>query len=281
MVISLARYLFAFSAAAFIVFLSIDANAQVTIAPTALFIDDQSRFGSFLVLNGSNEAQEVSLLFEFGYPDTDDEGNSYMNYEDEEARVRYSMADWIRGFPRNFILAPGERQTVRLTVRPPGEVSEGTYWTRIKTVSNPAVPDIDEEVTEGVQAQITFRFEQVTAGFYKRGNVTTGIHFNDLAVDVYDNQGIVRARVERTGNSPFLGSIFLIVRDANNNVVYEHRTSTTVYIDAVRRIEFDASELPPGSYTAEVRFESWRPDISSSDIVQADDAIQQTTFNVP
>ncbi len=255
--------------------------AQVTIAPTALFIDEQSRFGTFLVLNGSDEAQEVSLTFEFGYPDTDVEGNSFMNYDDEEAKERYSMAEWVRGFPRNFSLQPGERQTVRLTVRPPGNIPDGTYWTRIKTTSNPAVPDIDDEVAEGVQAQITFRFEQVTAGFYKHGNVTTGVVFNDMSAEVDEGVGRVLANVERTGNSPFLGSMYLTVRDSNNNIVYERRSSTTVYIDATRRMEFDTSDLSPGTYTAEIRFESSRPDISVNDLVRADMVSQSTSFSIP
>ena len=257
------------------------AVAQVTIAPTALFIDDQTRFGSFLVLNGSDQTQEVSLTFEFGYPDTDEQGNSFMNYEDEEAKEQYSIAEWIRGFPRNFALQPGERQTVRLTVRPPGEVPDGTYWTRIKTASNPAVPDIDDEVAEGVQAQITFRFEQVTAGFYKRGNVTTGLRFRDLNTGVEEDEVVVRADMERTGNSPFLGSMFLTVTDNNGNTVYERRTSTTVYIDAIRRMAIDAAELNSGNYTAEVRFETRRPDVSSSDLVQGEPVSQTVNFSIP
>jgi hypothetical protein len=257
------------------------ALAQVTIAPTALFIDDRSRFGTFLVLNGSNQTQEVALTFEFGYPATDDEGNVFMNYENEEAAALYSMVDWIRGFPRNFTLAPGERQTVRLTVRPPSDLADGTYWTRIKTASNPAVADIDAEVTEGVQAQITFRFEQVTAGFYKHGNVTTGVDIQNIEAEVSEGQGIVRAHVERTGNSPFLGSMFLTVRDASNNVVYENRSSTTVYLTAVRRMELDVSDFSSGEYVAEVRFETRRPDVASTDLVQGPASSQTVSFRVP
>ncbi|MDG5766024.1 hypothetical protein QA596_01005 [Balneolales bacterium ANBcel1] len=257
------------------------AVAQVTIAPTALFIDDQTRFGTFLVINGSDQTQEVALSFEFGYPDTDADGNSFMNYEDEEAKERYSIAEWVRGFPRNFTLQPGERQTVRLTVRPPGDIPDGTYWTRIKTASNPAVPDIDDEVAEGVQAQITFRFEQVTAGFYKKGSVTTGVQFRNLTASLEQDDVVVRADVERTGNSPFLGSLFLTVTDANGNVVHERRSSTTVYMDAVRRVSFDASDLPSGSYTADVRFETRRPDVSSGDIVQGPPVSESVTFTIP
>ncbi|MDI6401909.1 hypothetical protein QLX67_07880 [Balneolaceae bacterium ANBcel3] len=256
--------------------------AQVTIAPTALFIDEQSRFGTFLVINGSNQSQEVALTFEFGYPATDEEGNAFMNYDDPDAESRYSMADWVRGFPRNFTLEPGQRQTVRLTVRPPGDIPDGMYWTRIKTTSNPVVPDVDAEVAEGVQAQIVFRFEQVTAGFYKKGSTTTGVRFvNDLSVEKEDDMLVVKAPVERTGNAPFLGSMFLTIRDANGSVVHEERRSTTVYLDAVRRLEVNADQLEPGSYSAEVRFESQRPDISSSDIVRAETVSGSTSFTLP
>ena len=261
-----------------VLYLANTVAAQVTIAPTALFIDDRARFGTYLVLNGSNQVQEVSINFEFGYPDTDEEGNSFMNYRDEEAQARYSMADWVRGFPRTFTLQPGERQTVRLTVRPPGDIPDGTYWTRIRTTSNPAVPDIDAAPVDGVQAQITFQFNQVTAGFFKKGNVTTGVNIENVTVDVADGQAVVRARTQRAGNSPFLGSMFLLVRDANNNIVHEDRSSTTVYMNAVRRMEFDASGLRPGNYTAEVRFESRRPDISSGDLVQAEPVSRTTPF---
>ncbi|MBP3191120.1 hypothetical protein [Natronogracilivirga saccharolytica] len=257
-----------------------NALAQVTIAPTALFIDDTSRFGTFIVINGSSQTQEVSLSFQFGYPDTDENGQSFMNYDDEQAREKYSMADWVRVFPRSFTLEPDERQTVRMTVRPPQDIADGTYWTRIKTASNPAVPDIDDEVTDGVQAQITFRFEQVTAGFYKHGDVNTGVEIK--AVDVKDsgNQKEIEAEVVRTGNSPFLGSMFLTVRNSDDEVVYERRKSTTVYMDVIRRMAFDTSEFSSGEYSAEVRFESQRPDISSRDIVQTTPVTETVSFRI-
>ena len=261
--------------------LSGNVMAQVTIAPTALFIDDASRYGTFLVINGSDQTQEVSLSFQFGYPDTDKNGNSFMNYENQQAEEMYSMADWVRVFPRSFTLQPDERQTVRMTVRPPQDVTDGTYWTRIKTTSNPAVPDIDDEVTDGVQAQITFRFEQVTAGFYKRGDVNTGVNIEAINLANEQERKEVQVEVTRTGNSPFLGSMFFTVRNNDNEIVYERRKSTTVYMDVIRRMALDTSELPAGNYTAEVRFETRRPDISSDDIIQAEPVVESVSFRIP
>jgi len=91
------------------VFLS--AQAQVTISPTAVFLDRNSKVGSFYVSNPSNSAVEVRLAFEFAYPTTDDNGRVFLNYEDEEAEQNYSLEPHLRAFPTTFVLQPDQRQT--------------------------------------------------------------------------------------------------------------------------------------------------------------------------
>ncbi|MEX0778431.1 MAG: hypothetical protein WD037_01755 [Balneolales bacterium] len=255
-------------------------SGQVTISPTTLFIDDQSRFGTFLVMNSSDQAQEVSLSFQFGYPGTDETGRSVMRYDDDEAASRHSIADWIRGFPRNFILEPGQRQTVRLTVRPPEQIEDGVYWTRIKTTSNPLSADVEEQAGEGISAQINFNFEQVTSGFYKQGSVNTGIVFEDLAVEQNGESAYVVADLVRSGNAPFLGSMQLLIRNSSGNTVEEFRSSTTMYFDGLKRMNFDITDWPAGEYTAEMRFESRRSDIPSTDLVQMDSVSSEVRFTV-
>ncbi|MEX1137116.1 MAG: hypothetical protein WEB89_09460 [Balneolales bacterium] len=261
--------------------LSGSAFAQVTISPTTLFIDDQSRFGTFLVMNSSDQAQEVSLEFNFGYPATDANGNTVMRYDDVDAASQFSIADWIRGFPRNFILEPDQRQTVRLTVRPPGDIPDGMYWTRIKTSSNPLSADVGAEAAEGITAQINFNFEQITAGFYKKGDVNTGVAFNELTVETNGDRASVLAQLNRTGNAPFLGSMLLLVRDSSGNIVVESRSSTTLYFDGTKRMDFDIYDWLSGEYEAEIRFESSRSDISRSDLVQITPVSSHVTFTLP
>lgn len=254
--------------------------SQVTIAPTSLFIDEQNRFGSFLVLNGSDQTQEVELEFLFGYPTTDEEGNIYMEYEDEKAEQQYSIADWIRGFPRSFTLDSGERQTVRLTVQPPPDLEDGTYWTRIKTTSNALSPDIDEEQQEGVTARIAFQFEQVSAGFYRKGEVNTGLQIKNAKVDVDEDEASIHTHIEREGNSPYLGTMFVTVEDADGRTRYENENSLAVYMDVFRVNRFDISEFPEGDYTAHIRFETTRGDISDSDLIQAEPEAISIDFTI-
>jgi len=256
-------------------------KGQITIAPTNLFIDDGSRFGTYLVINGSNEAQEVSVEFIFGYSKTDKDGNRSTIYEDPEIEERYSAHNWVRAFPRNFTIAPGERQVVRLRLTPPGSLENGTYWARIKTTSAAQSTPIEVQNTESVSARVDINIEQITGLYYKHGEVNTGIEITGIRTKLSEDGYVtVLTDLLRTGNSPFLGSITLEIKDAGGNVVAESFVSTTIYFDGTHRQEVDISELEPGIYTAQVSFESQRNDVSSNDIVQMEPVSSSTQFTI-
>lgn len=257
--------------------------SQISIAPTTLFIDDQNRFATMLVLNGSDQQQEVSIEFDFGYLRADSAGNTQMTYEDSVAEGEYSIADRILGFPRSFTLQPNQRQVVRLTVRNTGDLPDGTYWTRIRTISNPVSPSIDQQTEEGINAQINFRFEQITSAFYKKGDVSTGLEITNSRVEVdrESDTGTIFTDVSQTGNSPYIGQLNLRILDTDGTVVTESRTSVAIFFDTRRQFQFDASEMPPGSYTAELTFETSRPTIENEQLVQANPITYRTEFQVP
>lgn len=251
--------------------------AQITIAPTMVFIDQQNRFGSFLVLNGSEEAQEVSIEFPFGYPVTSQDGNIDMVYDDSAAADRYGISDVVRGFPQNFVLQPGERQTVRLTIRPK-DFTDGTYWTRIKTTSNAQEPPVGAASEDEITAQITYEFEQVTTLFYKHGDTNTGIDINEfVAQDTGENIEFV-VDVSRTGNSPFLGSIILELTDTEGNLSAEKLASTSIYYDYRQIFVIPKSDLKDGTYNASVTFETRRPDVAREDIVQMEPVSRSISY---
>lgn len=243
------------------------ALAQISIAPIMLFMDEQNPFGTIMVMNGSEDVQEVSIEFPFGYPVTDDVGNVQMVYDDSTTAEEWGIEDNIRGFPQNFTLQPGQRQVVRLQVRPQDFV-DGMYWSRIRTTSTPQTPEIGETSDEEITTQISYKFEQVTTAFYKHGEVSTGIDIQSM--NVAQNTDTIQfiADVERTGNAPFLGSIELTVRDDNGNTVLERRTSTSIYFDYRQIFEATTNELPAGDYTAEIGFFSQRSDIPQNSLVQ-------------
>ncbi len=255
------------------------AFGQITIAPIMLFMDDQNRFGTLLILNGSDQAQEISIDFPFGYPTTDAEGGIKMVYDDGASADKFGISNDIRGFPRSFVLQPGQRQVVRLTVRPE-KTEAGMYWTRARITSIPQAPPIGEVSEESITAQITYKFEQVTTIFYKHGAVTTGLNMINLSVEQPGDAIKLISDVQRTGNAPFLGSIILTISNSTGDILVQKKSSTSVYFDFRQVFSIDKNELSAGNYTAQIKYISERPDIPGPDLVQTEPLTQSVNFTV-
>lgn len=244
--------------------------AQVALAPSFVFIDENSGVGNVFVSNNSQEAYEISIDFAFGYPDSDAEGNLVMNYEDSGAYAIHALDEMIRAFPRSFVLQGGEQRTVRIQVLPNQRRKEGAFFTRMKVLAQPQAREVTETVVEeGIGTRITFNFEQVTAVFYHKGRVSTGVEVK--GVDVRQNEGVLELRPHllRSGNAPFLGSMYARLKDKNGRVLAETQSTTTVYFDEIRRIDLDLEGVETGSYELELSFETKRNDMMASDLVQA------------
>ena len=242
---------------------------QVTISPTSLFVDSQKRFETLLIMNPSPVAQEIKLSWEFGYPKTDEAGDITFIYNDEEKAAVNSAAEWIRGFPKNFILEPGTRQTIRVTVKAPRGLADGTYWARLKTTSSPISPPVGSSLDGGVSANITFQFNQITGVFYRHGNLSTGIDLKNVRAEVVDDKVLIFSNYTKSGNSPFLGTMAVSVFDSKGKHILSEQNLVSIYYDGLRRLDMDAQNLPKGSYEYEVTFSSGRGDIPDANIVSA------------
>jgi len=265
---------------ALLLLFTVSAQAQVTISPTAVFLDKNSKVGSFYVSNPSNSAVEVRLGFEFAYPTTDDDGRVFLNYEDEEAQERFSLVPHLRAFPTTFVLQPNERQTIRLVGRIPQNSDPGMYWTRMRVSSNQLTPPIGEVAEGQVSAQVSFQIDQVTAVLVQHGDAQTGLEIHNTQASIENDRLILLSDVERTGNSPFIGSVQTRIFDSNGQEVDSRRSSTSVYFRNNQRVEFDSSNWTAGQYTAETTFESQRNDISSQNLLQIPEVSERTTFTI-
>ncbi len=244
-------------------------SAQIGLAPSFVFIDEKSGVGNLFVSNRSEQAYEVSISFAFGYPGSDDDGNLVMNYDDPAAFARFGLDSMMRAFPRSFILKGGEQRTVRLQIIPGQRRKEGFFYTRMKVLAKPQTAEVTQEVAEGIGTKITFNFEQVTAVFYRRGKVSTGLVVKKLDVQQADTMLQLRPHLQRTGNAPFLGSMIAKLKDNRGKVVAETQSTTTAYFDVIRRMDLNIARVPAGKYKLELSFETRRNDMMASDLVQA------------
>jgi hypothetical protein len=255
--------------------------AQISIAPTTVFFD-QNGIGTLFITNPGEAPQEINVSFVFGYPGNDESGNLTMIYGDSLMEKQFGMGDRLRAFPRTFILAPQQQQTVRLQVRPDRTLAEGTYFTRVKVTSNAQTADVDQTATEGVTTQVNFKFDQVIAAFQKVGDTSTGLEFGKATTEIKD--GIIRviSEFKVSGNSPFLGSVTATLKNANKDVLAEQQQTVALYFSGKRAVELKPVEnLPAGAYEITLTYETQRSDIPSSDLIQAPSVTQTVMLNIP
>ena len=225
--------------------------SQVIVSPYIVYLDQQKRFGSLIVQNESTEEFEISISFVFGHPVSDSLGTSSMKYYEEVGDSLPALNNWIRAFPRKFIIRPRQRQVVRMTIRPPDSLEAGTYWTRLVTSSAPKSTQV-QELNDGISAKINFIINQVTTVIFRKDSAWTGIDINSF--DNFEDSSSVYflTQLNRTGNSPFFGEMSVSITDPSGTEYATQEEYLAVYFDAIKRITFDKSELPPGIYNADL-----------------------------
>src|SRR5690554_4170698 len=262
-------------------FIASNLFAQVTIAPTNLFINSNNKFGTYMVINSSTQPQEVGVDFYFGYISSDENGKVTAISDDSTGAAKYSIADKVKAFPQNFILAPGQRQIVRIRIGAGNDIPDGVYWARIRTTSNAETPPLELQTNDAVTARVGITIEQVTGLFYKKGTLSTGIVIDGIRPELNEaGQLVVLTDLQRTGNSPFLGSITTSLIDASGKKVGEDRVSTSVYFDGTHKAELNVDGIPKGNYTIKVEFVSQRSDVSSTDLVQMEPATKTVSYTI-
>jgi P pilus assembly chaperone PapD len=263
------------AAALMVLLLQHPAAAQVTVAPTVLYIHQDNPMGTIVVTNRTQTAQEVAISLRFGYPDSDDEGQLIMNYDDEAAAQRYGLSEQqARIFPRQFTLEPGQRRSVRVQITDLRVRPDGVYWTRVNIVSNMPVPEVGTRSGLSLDTRVLYRIEQNIGIFFRKGDNDTAVELvSPLQVEVQDSLVHVIPRFRRTGNSPYIGSMRAELRDSDGTTVRYAERTFSVYFEQTRPLTIDAHGLPPGPYEVVLTTRTVRQDISAVDIVRAEPAI--------
>jgi hypothetical protein len=75
--------------------------------------------------------------------------------------------------------------------------------------------------------------------------------------------------MNRSGNSPYMGTMHATLFDADNKAVGETFRPAYLYYREWRTMDMDISTVPPGTYRLELKFETQRRDMAPTDIVQA------------
>ncbi len=240
--------------------------AQVSIAPTSLFFDSQNRFGSLTVSNGGQQAQEISISTEFGYPTT--RNGSLAVVQDSILADTKSIEDWLKVFPQSFTLQPNQRQTVRFVSQPPNGLETGGYWSRVRIKSNSVAQPIETTGENQVGAQINLVVNQVISAHFHTPDAKTGVQVTDVNFTQEESTGNISVGMKQTGNAPFMGSIDITVTDSDGKTIYQTSTTNSVYTTIRRSFDIDLSDIEPGQYTVSGTITSERRDINQNKLLQ-------------
>lgn len=255
-------------------------QAQVVITPYVVLIDNQNKFGTYTVLNQTNEEQEVSIDFQFGYPVSNDSGNVTMKFEETPSAGMNALNDWLKIFPKRFLIKPGEKQVVRMTVAPPANLPNGTYWTRMITSTQTKTTFSD--TAKNLSAKINFVLNQITTVIYKNKQFTNNISMGELSVNQDSSFVNFMTDVSVTGDQPFFGKFVYKVLNSSNAVVFEGEEYASVYFDMKRKYNVPLSDLPAGNYVLDVTISSDdNPDIPRSDNFPITPMQKSINFSIP
>lgn len=245
--------------------------AQISLAPTILYIHESKSIGEIYVTNTAQTAQEVIFSTKFSYPKQMEDGTIMMVDDDSISASQFGLDGNSRIFPSRMVLQPGQSQVVRIQVLP-SDKPEGVYWSRFIASASAVTPEVGQTQLSGVGTQINFIVEQNIPLFYRKGENTTGVRVVDFKSKRVDQGLEITPRIKRTGNSPFLGTLKAELYDSNGDLISEISSSAFFYFDDWSKftIPIDPEVELSGNYRVSLKFITQRNSISTADIVSAD-----------
>lgn len=259
------------------------ARAQgVLVAPQAVFVDHRTRSGAIELYNPGTEPAEVTVSALFGYPVTDSLGRTTLYTTTAPDSSAPSAAAWVSAFPRRLTLAPRQRQTVRLLVRPPQNLPDGEYWTRLVVQAKGGRVEVAGPAEDsGIQVGLTLEVRTIIALLYRKGTVSTGVALSGVRAELDGDSLAVRARLERTGNAAYLGQVHGTLTDASGRTVKAFDVPTAVYYALEPRYALAVDDLAPGRYTFELRVATDREDVTGGALLTSAAVREAVTVTVP
>jgi hypothetical protein len=243
----------------------------VSVSPVALYMDHRTRSETLTLYNSGTTTEEIDISFAFGYARSDSTGDvSVVFSEDPAPAGEPSVVPYLRAFPRQLRLPPGERQVVRILVTPPADLAEGEYWGRVMVTSRGGQPPIEESRGD-VQMQLSLTTVIAVALNYRHGEVSTGLAVRSAeAVQTEETIDLI-AHVERTGNAAFLGRVVAEVVAPDGTVVAEHVEDMVAYVPTLWRFSIPRPEVPLGAgAVVRYRFEAERTGVPAGAILPAE-----------
>lgn len=249
--------------------LALPVAAQVFLAPTAVYLSTTTTTTTLQVINPSTEDREIQLRLAFGYPRTQTDGTTSIEYADSNAAVRHSCAGFVSVYPKRFVLRAGQRQTVRVTSRADRALPDGVYWARLITSSFSTSSVAPTDSTAEVGTDVKLSFNQVIPVTYRHGDPQLTVSTTGPATTTIDGRSNLVLPINVSGNGAFVGTITCRVTPRTGGTSDLLRMPVSVYFSAHKRIGDLFRDHKPGVYDIHIEVAATKEDVAADVIAAA------------
>lgn len=171
----------------------------------------------------------------------------------------YSAKRMIRFVPREFILKPGDRQTIRIMSRVPRDAQDGDYHTHIRFLEDVTQRDkLNPRQGEGARIEAPLAYEALIPAVVSKGTVEVTLDMPSLTIKKSGKKYEALATVTRAGNGQGIGHIESVIVNADSTES-EFTPRRTVYIyretdERTKAIDFPETDIIKAGKTVKFKF---------------------------
>ena len=240
--------------------------------PTRVLLDDKKRVEVMNISNLSNITRAYKISFQDQVMTYDGVTTSVDNFE-------YSAKRMLRFVPREFTLAPGERQTVRIMSRLRPDTQAGDYHTHIRFLEDVSKRKENNPPQADQAASISapLAYEALIPAIVSHGRVESSIGLKSAGITNVAGAGNYKVDLILTRSGNGQGVAYVDTHYvAPNGTMTALTPRRTVYLyreidERVKDYEFSIdADLPPGGGVKVTLYDS-----PSSDAVAVDETLLQ------
>lgn len=199
------------------------AHAEILIAPTRVVLDPSERSTELVVVNKGSEETAFRLSVENRRMMPD----GSMQAADEAAPDELFAKDMVRFSPRRIILQPGERQTVRVSMRLPAGLEDGEYRSHLRLQGAPisagrTLQSATSEAGDDLSIQLIAIRSITIPVIFRTGNLQASAAIEGLSLQPsqVEDETLLVAKLSRDGTRSTYGDIRLFTEDQNEPVFF-------------------------------------------------------------
>lgn len=185
------------------------AQANLVIHPIRVQFEPSTRSTEITLLNDSNKTNTYRLEWQ---EKKAIKGGGYIDLKGDDAKKFPTASAMVRFTPRQVTLKPGERQTVKLSVRRPARLAEGEYRSHLlfKALPPPQMLKSPEDQPSGLAMQMNVVTSFLIPVVVQQGAWDAQVSMTDAIIHynaAEPNQSNVLVSMKRVGKHSVFGDV--------------------------------------------------------------------------